>query len=94
MRTWDQPDFFPWITSTGFTSPRFEPKAPPTNGERCGKMKWFSQVKGYGFTECDVFVHKRNVVSGQLHTGARIRFDVDVKEGGKSPEAVNVRVLG
>lgn len=92
VEAWDQPDPFPEIESTGFTSPRQEPKQPPATGQRCGKMKWYSEAKRYGFTVCGVFVHARNVVSGELRGGARIRFDV--KEGGKSPEAVNVRVIG
>lgn len=91
VSTWDQPDPFPWIVSTGFVSPRHAPKAPPADGQRCGRMKWFSEAKGYGFTACNVFVHARNVVSGELRSGSRICFDV--KEGGKSPEAVNVRVI-
>jgi cold shock CspA family protein len=88
---WDQPDPFPWIESTGFTSPRQEPKAKNT-GQRTDKMKWYNDAKGFGFTVGGVFVHARNGVSGELRGGARIRFDV--KEGGKSPEAVNVRVIG
>lgn len=91
VSTWDQPDYFPEIESTGFVSPRHEPKQPPTNGQRCGKMKWFNDAKGFGFTVCGVFVHARNVISGELRSGSRICFDV--KEGGKSPEAVNVRVI-
>ncbi|MBY0083733.1 cold shock domain-containing protein [Brevibacillus brevis] len=54
-------------------------------------MRWYNDAKGFGFTECNVFVHSRNVVSGELRSGSRICFDV--KEGGKSPEAINVKVL-
>jgi cold shock CspA family protein len=91
ISTWDQPDYFEWIASTGFTSPRHEPKPQPADGQRCGKMRWFSDRKGFGFTECDVYVPSRNVVSGELRSGSRIAFDV--KEGGKSLEAINVKVL-
>jgi cold shock CspA family protein len=91
VSTWDQPDYFPEIASLGFTSPRHDPKPQPADGQRCGKMKWFSERKGYGFSTCDIFVHSRNVVSGELRSGSRIAFDV--KEGGKSPEAINVKVL-
>lgn len=92
VSTWEQPDdHFDWIAPTGFVSPRHEPKQPPANGQRCGKMKWFNDAKGFGFTVCGVFVHARNVISGELRSGSRICFDV--KEGGKSPEAVNVRVI-
>ncbi|WP_103108735.1 cold shock domain-containing protein [Brevibacillus reuszeri] len=93
VSTWEQPvDHFDWIASTGFTSPGHEPKQPPANGRRCGQMKWFSKRKGFGFTVCDVFVHARNLVSGELRSGSRIKFDV--KEGGKSSEAINIRVIG
>ncbi|MED1917504.1 cold shock domain-containing protein [Bacillus thuringiensis] len=91
VSTWDQPDYFPEIGSLGIESPRHDPKPQPADGQRCGKMKWFSERKGYGFSTCDVFVHSRNVVSGELRSGSRICFDV--KEGGKSPEAINVSVL-
>lgn len=92
VSTWDQPDYFPEIASLGFESPRHEPKPQPSDGQRCGKMKWFSERKGFGFTECNVFVHARNVIGGELRSGSRITFDV--KEGGKSPEAINVKVIG
>ncbi|WP_221866742.1 cold-shock protein [Brevibacillus brevis] len=91
VSTWDQPDYFPEIASLGFESPRYEPKPQPADGQRCGKMRWYNDAKGFGFTECNVFVHSRNVVSGELRSGSRICFDV--KEGGKSPEAINVKVL-
>ncbi|MED1874153.1 cold shock domain-containing protein [Brevibacillus borstelensis] len=92
VSTWDQPDYFPEIASTGFVSPRHEPKQPPTNGQRCGKMKWFSETKGYGFTECSVYVNIRNVIGRGLRTGARIKFDVI--ETPKGLSATNVRVIG
>lgn len=91
MKTWSQLDPFPWIASTGFISPRHEPKSPSANGNRCGKIRWYNDAKGFGFTECNVFVHSRNLISGELRSGSRICFDV--KEGGKSPEAINVRVI-
>ncbi|WP_429810877.1 cold-shock protein [Brevibacillus porteri] len=91
MKTWNQPDPFPWIASTGFTSPHHEPKSPSAIGNRCGKMHWYNDEKGFGFTECNVFVHARNVVSGELRSGAKIKFDVT--EGAKGPQATNIQVL-
>ena len=92
VTTYDQPDPFPWIAPTGFVSPRHEPKAPPANGQRCGRVKWYSDVKGYGFSACGAFIHKKNVVSGELRPGARICFDV--ADGAKGPQGVNVKVIG
>ncbi|MED1802917.1 cold-shock protein [Brevibacillus porteri] len=54
-------------------------------------MHWYNDAKGFGFTECNVFVHSRNVVSGELRSGAKIKFDV--AEGTKGPQATNVQVL-
>ncbi|MBG9940584.1 cold shock domain-containing protein [Brevibacillus formosus] len=91
VSTYDQPDYFPEIVSLGFESPRYEPKPKPAEGQRCGKVKVYNESKLFGFTVCGAFVHARNVVSGELRSGSRICFDV--KEGGKSPEAINVRVI-
>ncbi|MFA4137033.1 MULTISPECIES: cold-shock protein [unclassified Brevibacillus] len=92
VSTWDQPDYFEWIASTGFVSPRHEPKPQPTDGQRCGGMKWYSDTKGFGFSDCGIFVHARNVVSGELRLGSRICFDV--VEDPKGQHATNVRVIG
>ncbi|MGF9904907.1 cold shock domain-containing protein [Brevibacillus porteri] len=54
-------------------------------------MHWYNDEKGFGFTECNVFVHARNVVSGELRSGAKIKFDVT--EGAKGPQATNIQVL-
>ncbi|EJL31787.1 cold-shock protein [Brevibacillus sp. BC25] len=92
VSTWEQTDPFPWIASTGFKSPRYEPKPQPAGGQRCGGVKWYSDTKGFGFSECGIFVHARNVVSGELRVGSRICFDV--ADGPKGQHATNVRVIG
>ncbi len=89
--TWDQPDPFPWIESTGFTSPRQEPKAKNT-GQKSDVMKWYNDAKGFGFTVSGVFVHASNVISGNPRKGARIEFDVEQTQRGAM--AVNVKVIG
>ncbi|OGX05347.1 MAG: hypothetical protein A3G87_08010 [Omnitrophica bacterium RIFCSPLOWO2_12_FULL_50_11] len=60
-----------------------------------GKVKWFSNVKGYGFIEQeggqDVFVHY-SMVQGQgyktLSEGDVVTFDI--VQGEKGPQASNV----
>jgi cold shock protein len=60
-----------------------------------GKVKWFNEVKGYGFITLDdgkdVFVHY-SAITGEgfrtLHEGDAVEFEVT--DGPKGPQAVNV----
>ena len=61
-----------------------------------GKVKWFSNVKGYGFLEKegstqDIFVHY-SVIQGdgykKLVEGEEVTFDI--VQGEKGPQATNV----
>ncbi len=61
-----------------------------------GKVKWFSNVKGYGFLEKDgggedIFVHY-SVIQGEgykkLEEGEEVTFDI--VKGEKGPQAANV----
>lgn len=64
-----------------------------------GKVKWFSDQKGYGFIipddgGKDLFVHHSNIQADgfrSLKEDQRVEFDV--AEGKKGPEATNVRGL-
>lgn len=54
-----------------------------------GKVKWFSQVKGYGFIEQDegpdIFVHYSSIEGNGFRTlseGDRVEFDVQQQEQG------------
>ena len=61
-----------------------------------GKVKWFSNVKGFGFIEKegggqDIFVHYASIQSEGYKTlegGEEVTFDVT--QGEKGPQAANV----
>ena len=60
-----------------------------------GKVKWFSNVKGYGFIEQeggqDVFVHYSSIQGNgykTLEEGDAVTFEV--VQGEKGPQATNV----
>jgi len=63
-----------------------------------GKVKWFSDQKGYGFIEQDdgkdLFVH-HTAITGEgfkpLLEGQRVRFEVE--ESPKGPKAKNVEKI-
>ena len=56
-----------------------------------GKVKWFNQVKGFGFIEQeggdDLFVHITQV-EGEISDGDTVEFEIG--EGPKGPNAINV----
>jgi CspA family cold shock protein len=63
-----------------------------------GKIKWFSDAKGYGFIERedgeDVFVHFSAIVGEGFRTlaeGQEVEFDV--VQGSKGPQAENVKLV-
>ena len=64
-----------------------------------GTVKWFNEVKGFGFIAQenggkDVFVHYRSIASDgyrSLAEGQKVEFNVE--EGQKGPQAANVSVL-
>lgn len=63
-----------------------------------GKIKWFSDAKGYGFIEReegeDVFVHFTAIVGEGFRTlkeGQEVEFEV--VQGEKGPQAENVTVI-
>lgn len=64
-----------------------------------GKVKWFSNQKGYGFISQDngkdVFVHFSGIVSEgykSLKEGQEVEFEIT--EGAKGDQAANVRITG
>ena len=61
-----------------------------------GKIKWFSEEKGYGFIEQeggqDIFVHRSELKDQIPREGDEVEFEIG--EGKKGPCAVNVTVAG
>ena len=59
-----------------------------------GKVKWYNEVKGFGFIESedgeDIFVHRTGLVSsyGGLQTDQEVVFET--KQGEKGLMAINV----
>ena len=63
-----------------------------------GKVKWFSNQKGYGFitadTGKDVFVHFKSIVGDGYKTlNENDKVEFDVEQGQKGLQAVNVKVV-
>ncbi|MCX7817344.1 MAG: cold-shock protein [Syntrophales bacterium] len=63
-----------------------------------GRVKWFSEQKGFGFIEKDgggdVFVHYTAIQGSGFRTlteGQRVRFEIT--QGKKGPAAINVKPL-
>ena len=94
------------MASKGNKGPGPKPGSiPALNGDdtaprETGRVKWFSDVKGYGFITRDaggkdVFVHF-SAIAGDGHKtladGDRVEFAVDEHE--KGPQATRVVVLG
>lgn len=71
------------------------------NGVRLsGKVKWFSDAKGFGFIAPegggkDVFVHVSDVeasgLGNDLAEGDRVTFELMEGKAGKGPKAVNIK---
>jgi len=77
-----------------------ERASTPSPRRHTGRVKWFSDQKGYGFIQVDesredVFVHHTNIVGEGFRTlneGDRVEFLVE--EDAKGPRAVDVQVIG
>lgn len=60
-----------------------------------GKVKWYDEVKGYGFIETeegeDVFVHRTGLVNQQDGLRENQEVEFEVKKGDKGLMAVDVQ---
>jgi len=61
-----------------------------------GTVKFFNNMKNYGFIEPDegeedLFVHRNDIESGTLNEGDRVEFETE--QGEKGPKAVNVKTI-
>ncbi len=61
-----------------------------------GTVKFFNNMKNYGFIEPDegdedLFVHRSDLEGHSLEEEDRVEFDVE--EGEKGPKAVNVKKI-
>ena len=60
-----------------------------------GKVKWYNEVKGFGFIESengeDIFVHRSGLVDAYsgLETDQKVEFET--KQGEKGLVAINVK---
>ena len=63
-----------------------------------GKVKWYNEVKGFGFIESetgeDIFVHRTGLANSYegLQTDQEVEFET--KQGEKGLAAINVKLVG
>lgn len=62
-----------------------------------GKIKWYDEVKGFGFIETengkDIFVHRTGLSGSANDLQPDQKVEFDVKEGEKGLFAVNVDAI-
>ncbi len=60
-----------------------------------GKVKWYNNIKGYGFIQTDanedVFVHRTGLENSYLGLDEGQVVEFEVKQGDKGPIAINVK---
>lgn len=58
-----------------------------------GKIKWYSEDKGFGFIEMedgeDMFIHTSQIKDDGMIAGDKVEFEIG--EGRKGPMAMNVK---
>lgn len=62
-----------------------------------GKVKWYDEVKGFGFIQSengeDVFVHRSGLVNSYNGLDPEQQVEFETKKGDKGVFAVNVKPL-
>ena len=63
-----------------------------------GKVKWYDEIKGFGFIESeesgDIFVHRSNLASPFSGLEAEQEVVFEIEKGAKGLVAVNVQTAG
>lgn len=62
-----------------------------------GTVKWYDEVKGFGFIKTeddkDVFVHRTGLKDSQFGLDADQSVQFELKESDRGPVAVNVEII-
>jgi len=62
-----------------------------------GTVKWYDDVKGYGFIKTeedkDIFVHRTGIKDGHLGLEVDQKVQFEVKESDRGPVAFNVEIV-
>ena len=62
-----------------------------------GKIKWYNEIKGFGFIEdsngVDLFVHRSGLANSFDRLNADQAVEFETKQGAKGPMAVNVKII-
>lgn len=62
-----------------------------------GKVKWYNEIKGFGFIESDngddIFVHRSGLSNSFERLNPEQAVEFETRQGAKGPMAVNVKAV-
>jgi len=62
-----------------------------------GKVKWYNEVKGFGFIEAEngneIFVHRTGLNDSYAGLQPDQQVEFDIEQGAKGPVAKNVKLV-